>query len=278
MTIPVVMFHLGYQPYIELCVKQASINNKIIFVGDKSNQPLGDIQNVEHFLIDDYNQGVDKFVENYKHMATSGLEYTKVCFTRWFYCRNVLKSLSIDRFFHSDSDNLIYSNIGEVYDHLGRPDLSLSVPMNQPIFRDSAAATTSFWTMNILEDFCNFMLECYTDKDKLDLFEDKWDWHQEQNLQGGVIDMTALWHYVQDSEHSIITKAYNDEESFDHNMNSSENYFPNEYQMEGGFKKITFLHGQPYGHSLVLNKKIKFHTLHFQGSAKRLMSNYMRIS
>jgi len=276
MTLPVVMFHLGYQPYVELCVKQASINNKVIFVGDKKNQSLGDIENVQHFLIDDYDQGVDEFVKSYKHMATSGVEYTKVCFTRWLYCRNVLKSLSIDRFFHSDSDNLIYSNIDEVYDRLGRPAFSLSVPMNQPIFRDSAAATTSFWTMDVLEDFCRFMLDCYKSKDKLDLLEDKWEWHQEQSLPGGVIDMTALWHYVQESDHSIITKAYNDEEAFDHNMNSSENYFPNEYSMKDGFKEITFLDGQPYGHNLVLNKKIKFHTLHFQGGAKRLMSKYMR--
>ena len=106
MTLPVVMFHLGYQPYVELCVRQASVNNRVIFVGDEQNQSLGKIDNVDHFLIQDYDDGVEEFVKNYKHMGTSGFEYTRVCFTRWLYCRNVLRHLSIDTFFHSDSDNL----------------------------------------------------------------------------------------------------------------------------------------------------------------------------
>tara|TARA_R110001592_G_scaffold112811_3_gene311347 strand:- start:235 stop:741 length:507 start_codon:yes stop_codon:yes gene_type:complete len=166
--------------------------------------------------------------------------------------------------------------MADVYDNLGRPSFSLSVPMNQPIFRDSAAATTSFWTMNILEEFCNFMIECYTDPDKIELLEDKWEWHQEQSIPGGVIDMTALWHFVQEADHVVITKAHDDDSAFDHNVNSSENYFPNEYEMQGGIKKITFLDGFPHGHNLVLGRKIKFHTLHFQGGAKDIMSDYAR--
>ena len=73
MSIPVVFFHIGYQKYLELCIKQTSKNNKVILIGDTSNKFLGYMDNVVHYSIYPLECDMTKqFLNAYKHMHSGG--------------------------------------------------------------------------------------------------------------------------------------------------------------------------------------------------------------
>ncbi len=46
------------------------------------------------------------------------------------------------------------------------------------------------------------------------------------------------------------------------------------FEMSNGIKKVIWKNGEPYGIHARLGKHIKFNSLHFQGKAKRIMSQY----
>ena len=272
----VFFFHSGYQPYLELTIRQASLQNKVFLIGDSSNMFLGNIKNVTHVLLNDYKEDVDRFLSSYHHLHTGGQAFEEWCFIRWIAVRNVAKEFNLDTIFYSDSDNLIYSNLDDVYRDIERPSFALSVPKYQPPYRHSATGEVSFWKYEVLDEFCSFMLKMYEDPFEFGRLLEKWNWHKTNNLAGGICDMTVLWHFTNIKKHTILTDVLNNNTTFDHSINNSTNYEDNEYLMENGLKKIDFIDDIPYGYNLLLNKKIRFHNLQFQGNTKHLIKKYVR--
>ena len=273
----VIFFHLGFAPYLEHVIKQSSHINPTILIGDDSNAHLGSVDNVVHFNYNDHNKDVQRFLNSYRHLNTNNPNFEILSFIRWICLRNVMQAQSLDVAFHSDSDNLIYSCIQEAYSDFNKPDLGLSIPDNQPDFRWAATGEASYWNLNKIEAFCEFLLSLYEDKSKFtNLLEPKWTHHKENNLTGGVCDMTALWHFSQlISPATILTSIYHKDSSFDHSINNSTNHLDNEYRMNEGVKEIKMENNHPYGYNLIHNKKVKFHNLQFQGPSKNLLSSYI---
>jgi len=275
-TLPIIGCHYGYQSYLDIFVKEASKKNKVILIGDRKNQHLGNYPNVEHILFEEVSEDIDAFAKVYVHLNLSGLEYELFCYKRWIYCRNAVRKLGIERFFYSDSDNIIYSDLEKVYNSLGRPPFCLSEPEHQPTFRNSATGAVSYWSASMIEKFCEFMQTSYGDPEAFSPLLDKWLWHQSNKVPGGICDMTLLWHFVQKNPAFILTKTHPDDTTFDHNINSSENYLKNEYEMRGPIKNIVFRENVPYCKNLITGKMVRFHNLQFQGGSKSLMSHFVR--
>lgn len=270
-------FHSGYQPYLKTVIEQASKNNDVVLIGDEQNKHLEKLSNVEHFFLKDYYQDIDKFLNVYKHMSTGGKQFEEWCFIRWIAVRNVARAIKCDTIFYSDSDNLIFSNLLNVYKKIGQPELALAIPERQPYFRQSATGEVSYWTIGVLEEFVNYLLELYEDPFEFRKLLEKWNYHKSNNLPGGVCDMTALWHFTRKKEHLIITDLLEDDSSFDHSINNPSNYYDNEYKFSNGVKEIEFINNVPYAYNLKHNKKVMFHNLQFQGNSKVLINNYKRL-
>ena len=56
--------------------------------------------------------------------------------------------------------------------------------------------------------------------------------------------------------------------SFDDNLNSSENYFKDEYLMQDNMKKMRWENDEPLCYNVKSDEWVKFKTLHFQGGLK----------
>lgn len=272
----VFFFHSGNQAYLETAVKHASYKNNVILIGDKTNSHLGNIPKVQHIELDNCRDDVDRFLSVYKHLHTGGQKFEEWCFIRWFAVRNVAKKMGLESVFYSDSDNLIYSDLDEVYEEIGKPELALSVPAYQPPYRHAATGEVSYWSYDKLNEFCDFILNIYEDEFDFGLLMDKWSYHVNNNLPGGVCDMTVLWHFCNENSPEIITKILLNDTTFDHSINNSCNHENDEYLMENGLKKIEFIDGEPYGFNVLQQKKVRFHNLQFQGNTKHLMDNYVR--
>jgi hypothetical protein len=277
MGIPVVFFHLGNPDYLGLCIQEAKRKNDVILIGDNENLPLGDLDRVKH-----YNANIDDcrfsqyFLEAYKHMSSGSHKFELLCFLRWAAICRISKKIGLSKIFHSDSDNIVYSNLTSVYEKIGKPKFGLSVPQGQPEFRRSASPNIAYWNIDVLEDFCHYMLDSYLDPVKYQVLEEKWNWHKREKKPGGICDMTVLWHYAQENEHHVLTQIHPDGSTFDHNINGASNYNSclDEYEVCHNIKKIEFIEGMPYGKNVIENKDVLFHSLHFQGHAKSLISKY----
>jgi hypothetical protein len=89
-------------------------------------------------------------------------------------------------------------------------------------------------------------------------------------------------YYIQNSSSVVNLTAVNaGGVTFDNNVNNSSNLFPGEYQMGKSLvffttKKLEMVNHKPVGENLVLGKKVRFGSLHFQGEAKSLMFHYFQ--
>tara|TARA_R100001594_G_scaffold62795_1_gene97167 strand:- start:1861 stop:2703 length:843 start_codon:yes stop_codon:yes gene_type:complete len=272
----VVFFNIGCPSYLSASIQQAALHNEVTLIGDDSNKHVASLKNVRHVNYKTVFVDGDRFISKYVHLSSNTREFELLSFIRWFCIRNFLRDEKISQCFYSDSDNLIYTKIAEAHNNLGSPSLALNIPQHQPQFRDSAAATSSFWSNESLEDFCDFLFLMYEDdKTFNNLLKPKWNHHHKNSISGGICDMTALWHFSNKvGDVSVLTKVSASHCTFDHNINSSENHLREEYPLLNKRKDIKMKNGQPYCFNLIKNIDVAFHTLHFQGPAKNLINSY----
>lgn len=120
---PIIFCHYGkskYLKYVFECVKISNPNTEIILLGDSSNQKIARNYGLKHFLLKDYDFGDDLkiFDQVYKLIATKafdafkhGKDWNEFVFRKWFILNNFLVKHKIERFWHFDSDNMIFSNL-----------------------------------------------------------------------------------------------------------------------------------------------------------------------
>ena len=276
--IPIVIAHrLGVkeidQGYLAFAIKQAQeYNPRVILIGDNSNIYIP----VEHHHFTKYFQEAESFAPHYRHMSSNRAPFQLWDIQRHFIYKAFMQDQGYEKIFTCDSDVMIYSDLARAEGTLGDYDLALSITETQWKYRWAASAHVSYWTLDALVGFCEFIQRAYTTPALLHKLEEKWAWHQETNTPGGICDMTLLWLFSRDK--NVVNLAQvRDETTFDDNINASENYHPDEYRMKAGRKEITWRNNQPYGWNLKLNKLIRFRTLHCQSDpTKALIQHYYR--
>jgi hypothetical protein len=123
---PIIFCHYGfskYLPYVFECAKISNPNKEIILLGDKSNQAVASKYGVRHVNLSDYDFGEDlkEFDQSYKLIVSPsfdsykhGEDWNKFVFRKWFILHNFLIKENIERFWHFDSDNMIFVDLEKV--------------------------------------------------------------------------------------------------------------------------------------------------------------------
>jgi hypothetical protein len=259
--LPVIYIYFGKIPeYMIRSIDCAYENNKNIIVLTDTDFKY---KKVTCFKINNYNKGLVQFESVYKHMSSNSYEFEKRCIDRWFILRNFVVQENIEVCYYTDSDVMIYGDLAVVYGNYKDYEATYTLTELQGNYRWAASGCCSYWKAETLTLFCNFILETYS-TEKIKTLEEKWTYHQANKIAGGICDMTLLYLFSQRINFYSLSKIKN-VEVFDHNMLTSENYYPNEYEMEGNgnrlIKKIVWENGIPYGNNLLLNEKIRFVTL-----------------
>lgn len=265
--IPVIFIHKGYQPYLEFTIEQSLKLNQVVFIGNSSLPFQHPNLKVESLSF--YSDGLDEFSKLYVHLNTTPFDYELFCFQRWFVLKNYMRKNNLSKVFYMDSDVLLFVDVQEESKKYEQYDFTLL---------HRSAATSSFITIQGLDNFCKFLIKTYKDKSSYTFQKMESHFRVRQNcgLPGGVCDMTALelFHYLDDygggpgrvGEMMQII----DNSTYDHNINTPDN----DFEFINGMKHVQIKDGHPY----VLNKKndklIKFNCLHFQGGAKNFIKNF----
>ena len=259
MNIPVVFMHTNYQNYLAQSIQHAKkLNDRVILLGDDSNKHI----DTEHHLMCDYTDGVKEFSDTYQHMTTGNFEFELFCYNRWIMLANFATRHSIDKLVYVDSDVATFCNFSDKEDLLDDKNIARVCMMdNQENYRWCAAACISYWSLEGLNKFKQFLLEAYTKH--VSRLQEKWQYHQDNNKAGGVCDMTATYLFVQDNGLDPLNIVLEDDSTFDQSMMSADNYFDDEYVMDPrGFKALTFRDNIPYAHNKILKKEVKMNAIH----------------
>ena len=273
--IPLIIVHEGAQEYLKLAIDSASkYNKKVFLIGDGSNKNFCDNWYSSELLKSELYL---KFKSVYKHMSSNSYEFELLCFKRYFSLYEFVKKKEIKKFIMLDSDLLTYSNLSDkrIID-FSNIDLSLSICKNQENYRWSASPHCSFWKLETLEKFILYCIDVY--ENNIDVLEEKYKYHELNNIPGGICDMTLLYLFIKNNEFKFLNTAINSNGSvFDHKLSTTENYVNDEYCFNRilKMKRIIFKDGSPY--FLTQDKEmIKAITLHAQGGSKKYMKSLYR--
>lgn len=120
---PIIFCHYGnskYLPYVFKCAKISNPNAEIILLGDDSNLEVARSCGISHFQLKDYDFGEElkKFDQLYELISTPsfdgfkhGEDWNKFVFRKWLMLDNFLRQHQIERFWHFDSDNMIFTDL-----------------------------------------------------------------------------------------------------------------------------------------------------------------------
>ncbi|GAN33372.1 MAG: hypothetical protein DYG83_06010 [Candidatus Brocadia sp. AMX2] len=262
----IIFIHKGNPDFLGYSLRQAKkFNPKTVIhlIGDESNNTYDFI---DHHNILEYDRDAINFKRYYKHFSTNPYDFELFCFQRWFILKDFLISNTIEKFFHADSDVLVYFNIEEEFKKFKEFDFTLST---------GSSGHCSFWNNTAsLEHFCQFIMNMYTGKDNenYNKMVDHYRIRQSEGLPGGVCDMTAFRLYRLNKHAKIgeTTDIINNS-TYDDNFNVPTNG-QLLYEMRYGAKKIEWINTIPYGSVFENKDKIKFNVLHCQGNAKNYIS------
>jgi hypothetical protein len=276
----VVFVHRGsswYLPFVLNQAKSVAPDANIVLLGDCSKSDRIETEFLQQLRDSNY---ISRFVDNYMHMSTNSSEFELFCWLRWFYLLDYMHRNSIKSAIHLDSDVLLFSSLSEIESAYGdvMNDCGYIIPdQSFDTLEWSASAHISYWTAERLAEFCEFAIESFCDRRYLRLYEEKWHWHQQHHVAGGICDMTTFYLFWLERGSSICNLGrQHDRHVFDNNMNLAKNYLPNEFETDRGIKKVDFVDGKPMLTASRDRQLVRVHGCHFQGAAKQYIPTYYR--
>lgn len=287
--LPIIIFHLGNQDYVRLCLQQAVKHNKTVIL----------LTNIDTFKylpitvvnIEEYSRYLEPLKKLYKHYSTNSAQIEFLCIFRWFVAYEYMKRNGITRAFLCDSDVLIYENLTDINNRfLYKYDYMLCSSISKDL-----TGGQSVWNLDVLEQFILFSIRFY--QVQIPNIE---AWHRTYRSAGGICDMTLLYYFAhrgktnkfvglqlpeQPTIENDLTQIFKDDDddakgepmTFDLHLATFGNHlYPEQYERHEATnnKHIKFRDGKPYCFNKRLGTDVRFILLHFQGRNKAVMNEY----
>lgn len=275
------IIHKGYQPYLKYNLEITSKYNNVFLIGDNSVRFLEDInKNVTFFDIEQFqnNEKIELFRNNFVNYSTNSFEFEWFCFERVLLIESFIKRFELENVFHLDSDNVMLTNINNFN---FTSNCAYIIPVNQEKYGMAGSIHSGLIDTEFCSKFSQLFEDIYINKSKFDLIKNKIDYHESNNINGGICDMTL--YYLLYKQKIIMPqnlikpfKSINDEEYI----------FMNNYSLPGGYyhknnfemknNRIKIYNGNLVN-DVVNDKKIKVANIHYQGMAKRYLNRLSKL-
>ena len=172
-------------------------------------------------------------------MSSNRYEFELICFKRYFILKKIMEEIKEENAIMLDSDILTYINFSNC--DFTKYYCGLSINMKQNDYRWSVSPHCSFWSMEAINDFTKYCIDTYSNN--IEILNNKYNYHKERSIKGGICDMTLLYLWSKNKKNIFNICVNRNNETFDHCLSSSENYFKNEYQLNRilGIKKVIII-------------------------------------
>ena len=287
MSPPIIVHHecadVTTSKYLLDCLNQAiKTNSDVTLLGSSNWEPL--IPKGVHFADAKALESprLAKFEQVYVDLAPY-YSNSLIFFRRLFLMDVYMHQNRLNKAILMDSDILLYQDLTD-FPKFQNCDFACCIDENQHFSKEDtqglrwfANCGISFWTIDALDDFLDFLQDSY--ENHLDRLRVKYDYHVAHNIPGGVTEMSLLYLWVQDRPE---LRFYNmsipeDGKSFNNTIWFGVNYRDNEFLVNKHtrMKKFTI----PKDGSLPIfyptsGGTQKMYNIHFVGSAKWYMHDY----
>ena len=255
----IVIIHRGFNKYVVSTLRQlrkTNPNSNIFLITDENYR---DYSKYSTFI--DIKSVLKKdslyFSNIYVHFGKSNPQFEMFCMQRWIILRDFMLEYSIDSCIHLDSDILVFSDLSEALVPFNDYRISLS---------NNLALSMYIRDISILDEFVNFLLLKYSDKDKLYTLSDMY-YNTDRcrnGVAGSISDMDLSREFFSNKDCLGNLSNIINNSTFDSSIVYGDPLFEmiqkNKYKM----KKIFFEYEIPYCNAYIDNytKKIRFHSLH----------------
>ena len=212
---------------------------------------------------------VKHFYKTYFPLSINPFFYERACIERWLLIRELTKQNKIDKFFHMDTDVMLFCDVDQnsrLYDGCHLTTLGLG-----------SFGTSHFLHPNVIDDFCKMLLEFYERRSYI--------YQKGLHIVGitdpdrvavdNISDMFFVSLFINEYKKSFDMKITSCDDPkyggiFDCHMNIDN---PG-VEMDGGHKKIYWFEGLPYSRYINTDNYIQMFCLHFQGGAKGIIPQF----
>lgn len=209
-------------------------------------------------------------------MSTNPYQFELNCFKRFYLLYDFMQEKDFKDCMMLDSDLCTYVDYSEM--EFKEYDMALSMAEEQEPYVWSASPHCSYWTLEALESFISFFERTYNSNIKI--LEEKWVWHKENGVAGGICDMTLLYLWI--SQYSCkwlnLARIYKDR-VFDHAVGINGNYVRDTFVQDTNFhvKKTIFISGKPY-FKMKDGGRVCVAAIHASGDNKRYINCFAKCS
>ena len=206
--IPVVYIMFGeMSAFLKVNIELASRNNPVILLSstssstsswlspstasDPESNPFRYKVIIENFS--NYSKDADAFSKVYKHFSRDHsrhrIDYELRCIQRWLILRDYMIANSLSTVFYGDCDTTVFTSMTEAWKLRNQCSAMISVETQWHNYHWASAGHNSFWTLEAISDFCQFVTTIYEKPATIsEVLEPKW-----RNHGSTVTDMTLLW-------------------------------------------------------------------------------------
>ena len=247
--IPFIVVHRGGQRYLKECLDYAAANkHQVVLLGDCSNQKYEGINIYWHDYSDFGSEAMHQFNSFYQHFSTNPFEYERFCFERHFLVYEYARRNHLDSFFVMDSDVLLGKMSRNQREKLrgcfGEHDAALCWPEKQGKMEWTVSPHFSWWRIDALKDFLNYLLEIY--QENLHILKEKAAWHRQNDLPGGICDMTLLYLWMESGRKRVMNFCSNDNVDLGIDMQYKTDQENSRYLVKDRIERIVFRKGRPF--------------------------------
>ncbi|MEI0531386.1 hypothetical protein R4I97_07485 [Brachyspira pilosicoli] len=262
----IVIIHTGFVKYLIYTlrkIKETNKNANIFLISDKECK--------EYFK---YSSFVDikkvikeesiEFKNKYIHLGKSNPNYEMFCMQRWIILKDFMKEYNIRECFHIDSDILLFSDLNEALNPFNKYNISLAHNLGLSMYIKD---------VKVLEEFSKYLLFKYTNEKEINKLKDMYYNTNRVNngVAGSISDMDLSRDFFSNFNLPVGNLSEIENDSV---FDSAIVYGGAEFEMlkKGRYqmKKIFFENKIPFCNYSKdkINKKIRFHSLHFLVWAK----------
>ena len=276
--IPVVIIHIGNKEYVKVNLEITGKTNKIYLIGDNSMKHLGSLPNVSFVQINPYRNhpSIVELKNTFMNYSSNSKNLECFCFERVFILKQFMEELKLSRVFHIDSDNILFSSINK---YPFQKEVAYCLNANFHTYRMSNSIHCGLLNIDFCNKFINLYNDIYVSKKKFHLIKDKVDFHTNPStgkfMNGGICDMTL--YYILANEKIVdvqnLLQPIN-ESVFINNINTAEGFeSKQQYRLKNNMIDYFKSNGVYKLHDEINKKDYTLMNLHFQGGAKRFMTN-----
>lgn len=258
--IPIVYVRFGKpQSHTYLSTKHAFEQNDIVhYIGEKGDLPF--TSKLGFHEISKYENDIHKLKQLYIPLSSNSPIFEFYCIARWFVLKNFARKHNIDKLYYCDDDVYNFCNINDISDIYSDYFASFCITSVSDEM-NSISACCSFWTLAALEDFCEFVLDEYANN--IDKYIKRWHYCFNNNIRGGVSDMTLLYHFCVNRNIGNLNKLTT-HGCFDSNPLSKGIWLLDEYRMEKPkdlgnreIKAIRFRENKAFAYNYIRDQEIR---------------------